>query len=501
MFEALAQAVVTLLAWPNIAYLVAGTLWAQLIGILPGLGGSVALALLLPITYGMPAEQAMILLGSALGGVAMGGAIPAILFNAPGTSANIATAFDGYPAARQGRAGEALGAAATACLFGALFGVAVLLAAMPVMRTIVLSLGPPEFLWLAVFGLTIIAAVSGGSLLNGLLAGAFGLLLSFHGLNPVTGGLRYTFGSVYLWDGFPLVPFIIGLFAVAELLHLAVERTSIAEKVVSGTAGIVKGIRFALRHWWLMVRCSAIGVFIGAIPGVGATVSTFIAYNHARNTSRDPDSFGKGNLEGVIAVESNNDAKDGGAFMPMLSLGIPGSPSTAVLLGGLLLHGLTPGRGLLVDELPMAMTLIMALVGSNIITSAVGLVSGTLLARVTGVSTGSLVPVLLSLCLLGAYATRNSIGDVLLTLACGVLGYVMLRAGYPRVPIILGLILGPLAEQNFHLSLQIARGSYAVFFTRPLSIVLMLLTAIGLAAPFVKAARNRRTIEQSGTPA
>lgn len=494
MFESLLSALLVVFSWPNLAFLLAGAAFGFFVGVIPGLGGAVALALLIPLSFNLDVYPAVILLIAAMGGVEFGGAISAILFNAPGGPTNLATALDGYPATKAGRAGEAIGAAAMACVFGALFGVGVVIAIMPVMRATVLAFGPPELFWLAIFGLTLLAAVAGRSLLLGLLVASFGFLLSFIGLNPVTGGYRFTFGNTILWDGLPLVAMVLGIFAVAELMHVAVHRATIAEQdVTSGTRGVGRGIVFCLRRWALCVRSSIIGVLIGAIPGIGGSVSVFVAYAHAKKTSKSPETFGTGNLEGVVAPESNNDAKDGGSLIPLFGLGIPGSVSTAVLLGGLTIHGLNVGPRFLSDHLDIAYLIVIGLALSNIIVAGLGLSIVGLLTRLTKVPIGGLAPVLITLCLFGAYSLRFEIYDLMLTAVFGLIGYLMINADLPRVPLILALILAPIAEKNLHISMQISQWDPSILIMRPISALLVIFIAwILLVPPVWKYVRKRR---------
>ncbi|WP_026380751.1 tripartite tricarboxylate transporter permease [Afifella pfennigii] len=494
MLESLLTAIAVVFSWPNLAFLFLGTLFGFIVGVLPGLGGAVALALLIPISFGFEVYPAIILLISAMGGVEFGGAISAILFNAPGGPTNLATSIDGYPAAKAGRAGEAIGAAAVACVFGALFGVGVVILLMPVLRNLVLAFGPPELFWLAIFGLTLIAVVSGRSMTAGLLAASFGVLLSFIGLNPITGGYRFTFGSTYLWDGLPLVAVVLGLFAVAELMNVTIHRRTIAEGAAATEmkGGVLRGMAFCLRRWFLCLRSSVIGVLIGAIPGVGGSVSVFVAYAHAKNTSKHPETFGTGNLEGVVAPESNNDAKDGGSLIPLFGLGIPGSVSTAVLLGGLTIHGLNVGPGFLRDHLDIAYLIVIALACSNVITAAIGLSIARGLARLTRVPIGALAPVLITLCMIGAYSLRFNIYDVLLTVGFGFVGLLMIKADFPRLPLILALILAPMAERNLHIAMQISEWDASILFLRPISALLVFLTLWSvLFAPTMKYVRRR----------
>ena len=488
--EAMAIALDSIFVWPTIAFVVIGTLIGMVFGALPGLGGTVALALLIPITFGMNSSWAMVLFGATLGGVAFGGSISAILINVPGTGPNAATLLDGYPMARQGRAGEALGVSATASALGAVFGLVILVGLLPVAREIILAFSSPEFFWLAILGLTIIAVTTHGRLLKGLLAGAIGLMFSFIGFNNVTGVYRYGFGTEYLWDGIELVPALIGLFAIAEVINLTTRGGTIAEgEVIENRGGVLKGVRYVLSHPSLFLRSSAIGTLIGIIPGAGGTVANFLSYMQAVQTSDDPDSFGQGNPAGVLASEAANDSKDGGALLPAVVFGIPGSAAIAVLLGGLILHGLNPGRELLNENLPLLFTLIFALLFSNILTSAIGLASANQVAKLTRVPVQLLTPGILVVSLVGAFALRNNMGDVVIAVLFGVLGYAMIAFGYSRVAVVIALILGPIAEKAFLQSQMISETGYWFMVSRPISIALIALTIVSLLLPFVRAQR------------
>jgi putative tricarboxylic transport membrane protein len=466
----------------NIGLVVLATLLGLVMGITPGLGGAITLALLIPITFDLDANIAIMILAAALGGTNFGGSVTAILLNTPGSAPNAATLLDGYPMARQGRAGEAIAASATCSASGAIIGLALLVLSVPFIRPITLAFGSPEFFWLALLGLTVIAVATTGSVVNDLIAGGFGLMLAFHGLNPVTGTARFTWGSNYLLDGIQLIPAIIGLFALGEMINLVSQRSTIAEaEVVSG--GRIKGIRTAVQNWSLFLRSSLVGWVIGVIPGVGGTVANFVAYLQAKQTAADQASFGRGNVKGVIASESANDAKDGGSMLPTLGLGIPGSASTAVLLGAFILHGVTPGPLLFQEDLQLVFIIVFSLVISNILTSIIGLTAIKPLSQLTRVPITSLAPVVFVIALLGAFVLRSNFNDVLLALAFGVFGFAMIKFNISRIALVIALVLGPLAESNFQRSLQISQGDFGVLFTNPLSIVLIVILILVLLLP------------------
>jgi putative tricarboxylic transport membrane protein len=432
-------------------------------------------------------------MGGIMGAVSAGGSISAILINTPGTAPNAATCFDGYPLAQQGKAGLAIGAASVASTVGGLIGMVVLVGVIPIMKSIVLLFGPPEFFMLAFMGLAAIAVSTGGQFLRGLIAGAIGLMLSFVGYDAVSGGIRFTAGSNYLWDGIPLVPALTGLFAISEMIALSVSGGTIS-KEAAGTrvVSVLDGGIAVFRHWKVLLQGSAIGTFVVAIPGLCGTVAAFFSYTAAMQISKHPETFGKGNIEGVIGPEAANNSKDGGALIPTLAFGIPGSAEMAVFLGVLILHGLDPGPMLLIEHQGVIFSLIMALSASCIIATIITLFVARWLVLITLVDVHVLVPAVIATSLVGVYALRETLGDVILAALFGVLGYLMIRFRYPRVTLVIALILGELAERSFHQSINMASGDWTIFFTRGISLFLFLVTIGWLAFPIIQAVRRRR---------
>ncbi|MDF1555485.1 MAG: tripartite tricarboxylate transporter permease, partial [Deferrisomatales bacterium] len=377
MLEEALPALMELLIWPGPLFLVLGSTLGLVFGILPGLGGPQVLALLLPVTYGMETSQAIVLLIGAMSAVPFGGSITAILINTPGTGCSAATTFDGFPMARQGRAGVALGAAATASCLGGLFGAAILTVMLPIGKRVVLAFSYPEYFMLALMGLSVIAVVSQGSLWKGLIGACIGLMVATIGYDPVTGSVRFAFGSDHLWDGIGLVPAFIGLFAVGEALDLFLSKRAIAEPAVTArtNGGVLEGIRSVFTHFGVFLRCSVVGTLIGIIPGVGGAVANFLAYGHAVQSCKDPEKFGTGDVRGVIAPEAANNAKDGGALVPTLIFGIPGSIEMAVLLGALVVLGLEPGPRMMIDNPHVVLVLVYTLAAGNIICAVMGLLA------------------------------------------------------------------------------------------------------------------------------
>ncbi len=501
MPDVLMQAAAGLLSPTTLVFLVGGVLIGLVFGVIPGLGGTTALALLLPLTFGMEVMHAFAMAGGIMGAVAMGGSISAILLNAPGTAPSAATCLDGHPLAKQGRAADAIGAVATASPLGGLFGVVTLLLVLPFARDIVLLFGPPEFFLVAVFGIVTVAISSSSNLLRGLIAGGVGLMLSFVGYDTVHGGVRYSFGSEYLWDGIPLIPALVGLFGMAEMIRLSVEGGTIAvDARTVKLDGVTSGMRATLKHWKVVIRGSITGTLIGAIPGVGGTVATFIAYSTTKNADRDPESFGSGRIEGVIAPESANNAKDSGALLPTLAFGIPGSAEMAVFLGILILHGMQPGPAIFAEHQQDIYSLILALTLSAVLASIIGITFVRWLAAITLVNGQILAPVVIAVSLVGVYAINLAPGDVVFAAAIGVLGYLMLRFDYPRLPFVIALILGETAERGFHQSMMIGKGEWTIFLHSGTSIILVVLIILSLGWSFVPLLRQRVVAGDTGVP-
>lgn len=486
-------------AWPALAYILTpNSLWLLALGamlgfvfaVLPGLSGPQVMALLLPITFTMPSADAMILLMGASGVTGFGASITAILINAPGTSQSAATSFDGYPLTKQGRAGYAIGASATASLVGALFGVCILMLILPLAREVVLAFSYPEYFMMAVMGLSMIAILAQGNPWRAFIAGGIGLCLSFMGFDPMTGAIRYTFGWDYLWDGAQLIPAIIGLFGIAEAISLFQKRGSISrERPDSSMRGVWEGVVSVFVHWGTTLRGSMIGTLVGVVPGVGGSVANILAYGQAVATAKDKSKFGKGDIRGVIGPEAANNATDGGGLVPTLVFGIPGGLEMAVLLGALTLHGINPGPRLIIDYPDIALMLIYALVISNVFIAIVGLMLSKPMTYLTLIKTVYIAPVIMVLGLVGAYAANGYVEDVLVTLGFGVLGYLMMRYDYSRIALLIALVLGSLLQTSFHQTNDL--WGVGAFFTRPISLGLFLVTLTMVAMPAILSVRKK----------
>lgn len=473
------------------------------VGILPGLGGPTTLALMLPFIFTMqPVEAFAFLLGMA-SVTATTGDITSVLFGVPGEPTTASTIVDGHPMAKKGEAGRALGAALMSSLVGAVFGAFALALAIPVVRPLVLAFGSPELFMLAVLGLTFVASLSGEAIIKGLLAAGLGLMLATIGLDPISGTQRFTFGQLFLWDGIGLVPITIGFFAIPEIIDLAVHRSPISRSSVEKLGGVMQGVKDTFRHIWLVIRCSAIGAYIGVIPGMGGGVSQWLAYAHAVQSSPHRERFGKGAVEGVLGPGAANNATLGGNLIPTVAFGVPGGVMTAILLGAFTIHGLVPGPSMLIPEsrgghLTLTFTFVWTIVVANLITVAICFLFLRQLAKVTQIRGSLLIPPVLLLVYLGAYAEKNAMEDLLLVLIFGVIGWAMEKLRWPRPPLILGLVLGPLAENRLFL----ATDNYGTaWLWRPAVLVLIAITLIGALYPVIKRSMPRRTQPAARTAA
>jgi TctA family transporter len=502
MIDALFQGLLQILAWKPFLFMLIGILLGFWVGLLPGLGGATTLALMLPFIYGMQPIEAFAFLLGMHSVVATTGDITSILFGVPGEATTAAIILDGHAMAKKGEAGRALGAALSSSLIGAMIGAFALAAAVPIVRPLVLSFGSPELFMLAIVGLAFIAALSaegGRGMLRGFTAGGLGLLLSMVGQDPQAGIARYTFDTLYLWQGLDLVPVLVGLFAIPEIVDLAVRGTSIAGEVPKGnlTKGAFEGVKDTFRHFGLTIRCSLIGTFIGIMPGLGGSVAQWLAYGHAAQSARTAEErrgFGNGDVRGVIGPGAACNSKEGGSLIPTIAFGVPGSTAMAILLGGFFLLGLVPGPDMLTSHLTVTFSMVWTIVLSNIITVVACFLFLDRLARITSVPAHRLIPVILVLVFIGSYTTNNQYADILVTLIFGAVGYLMVRAGWPRAPFVLGLVLGKIAENYLYIS--VARYE-AAWLARPVVMVLFALAVVVIVYPIIRARRLARKDAQA----
>lgn len=491
MLEAIASGLAALLTPQAILFMIIGVIYGLIIGILPGLGGIVAMALLLPFTYGFEVAATLALLLGAHIATIWGDSVTSILFSVPGSAKGLALCFDGYPMTKQGQATRALAASATGALLGGVIGAVFLALSIPLIRPLILALGPPEYLMMALWGLTVIATFSTGSLMKGLVASALGILVAFIGMDVVTATPRFTFGNEFLMDGISFPVAMIGLFAVSEMMKLAMKGAPIVDRaLVQEVSTVWQGITDAFQHWWLVVRSSLLGLWIGVLPGVGASVAGLAAYAQAVQTSKTPERFGKGAVEGVIAPDATMGANEGGGLMPTLAFGIPGGESMALLLVAFIGLGVVPGPEMLTKNLDLVFSMVWIIVIANVLVTLIGLGIAPYLARLPTLHADLMVPIVLSVCFVGAFATRGHIEDVVVASAFGVLGYLMDKYHYSRANFVIGMVLATMIERNLHISLALY-GEFFIF-TRPITLAMFIFVIFTTALPFVRSWRRKK---------
>jgi putative tricarboxylic transport membrane protein len=490
--DALIEGLRLVTAWPAVGLMLVGVLIGLYLGAIPGLGGLIGFSLLLPFTFGMEPVAAFALLLGMFAVTTTSDTLSAVLLGVPGP-AGAATLMDGHPLAKRGEAMRALGAAYTSSAIGGVLGAMVGAASLPILKPIVLTFGPPEFFMLGVLGLTFVGALSGGSMVKGAAAALFGLLLSTIGYSTQGGIARYSFEINYLLNGFEIVPVVLGLFAIPELIDLAIKGLPIA-RVDDGTkpqkGQMLQGMREALQHWWLLVRASVIGIYIGFLPGIGGSVADWAGYGHAVQSAKDKSQFGKGDIRGVIAPEAANNSVKGGDLLPTVAFGIPGSPSMSILLGAFVIHGLRPGPEMLTTKLPVTFSMMWTIAIANVVGAAILMVWSRQIAKITFVRGHLLVPGIMVFAFMGAWMTSNQLGDWITLICFGALGHVMRRAGWPRPPVVLGFVLGPIMETNLDLSRQAFGWD---FLGRTWVLVMLAILVLALAMPLWRALRGLRT--------
>lgn len=477
-----------------------GVIGGVVIGSLPGLTSTMGVALLIPLTFSMPPEAGLAMLGGIYLASTYSGSISAIILNIPGTPAAVATLLDGHPMSKRGETTRALALATFGSSIGGMLSVIALLLLAPPLAEFSLKFGSPEYFLLSVFGITVIASLSAGAMSKGLIAGAFGLLLSTIGSHPLTGELRFSFGQPSLYDGIPMVVSLIGLYSIPEVISMMSGKTTlVAQTGISGDRGPFSYLGEVLRRKANILRSSLIGIIVGIIPGVGCSVGGFLSYDVAKRASQNKEEFGNGAPDGVIASETANNAVTGGTLIPLLTLGIPGNPVTAVLLGGLMIHGLRPGADLFTLNAGITYGFMLSLLLANILFVPVGLIFARYCAKVITVPREILAPCILAFAVIGSYSIRGSVEDILIMLAVGVIGFGFNFFAVPRAPLVLGLVLGTLAEGELARSLALVRGDVMAFLlqlvTRPICIVLLILCAFALYQGVVQHRRNSHMLD------
>jgi putative tricarboxylic transport membrane protein len=466
--------------------IVGSVVFGSFVGAVPGLGSKIALTILIPFTGHLAPYVALAMYLSVSEASSFGDTIPAILFKVPGTEGAAATAIDGYALCQKGKAGYALGAASMGSFVGGMLGITISILFIPFLADYVLLFGPPEFFWMAIIGISIIAVVSKGSLAKGILSGLFGLLLSFVGTDVVTGKERFTFHTLYLMDGINFVPAMLGLFAVTEMLKLS-RKTLRLEKAgeVNSLAEIWEGCMAVFKYPMNVIRSTLIGVVVGAIPGTGKSVASFLSYLMAVRSSKHPETFGQGDVEGVIAPECANNACSGGggALIPTLTLGIPGSSGMALILMGMTFMGIRSGPSFIIQQSDMMYAMFAGLIVGMVVALVLNLVAIKPVSKAVQTPTEILIPIVLIVAFLGAYALRGSVYDILVAIVFGVLGYFMDKYDYSPICLVLAMILGPMAAESFFQAWMIGDQSAAIFFVRPVSMVLILFLVLIMVGP------------------
>jgi putative tricarboxylic transport membrane protein len=482
------------LSLQNLLFCFAGVTFGTLIGVLPGIGPVTGVAILIPITFGLNATTAIITMAGVYYGAMYGGSTTSILINVPGESSSVMTTLDGYQMAKKGRAGPALGMAAFGSFIAGTLAVVLLTFIAPPLANVALSFGPPEYFALTFMGLTLVTSLSGESMIKGIMSGVFGLIVASVGVDAISGEERFTFGNIYLLDGMGFIGVAVGLFAVAEVL---VNLEEPMEQVFVRTKLTLRNLFPNLQDWKDSLgpigRSSLLGFFIGVLPGAGATIASFMSYAMEKKLSKHPEKFGTGIIEGVAAPESANNAAAGGAMVPLLTLGIPGSGTTAVLLGALLIHGLRPGPLLFQNNPDFVWAVIASMYIGNVMLLILNLPLVGMWASMLRIPYKILMPLIVTLSAVGVFATDNNVFDMWVMFAFGVIGYLMRKLEFPAAPAVLGLVLGPLVERSLRQSLTISHGDLSIFFTRPISAVLTICALLSLFAPLARALwRSRR---------
>jgi putative tricarboxylic transport membrane protein len=491
------------LGWPYVldAYVLfmvcLGTVIGIVVGTLPGLTTTMSVAVMTPLTFTMSPQAAFALLMGTYCGAQYGCAISAVLVNIPGTPAGLMTILDGYPMAQRGEAGRALGLSIWGSFIGGIVGIAVLGFFAPPIAEFALRFGSQEYFGVMVFGLSVIVYVSYGSMIKGLFSGLLGILLGCIGFDPVTAYPRYYFGSVDLMGGLELIPMMIGCFGVAELLSIAEKKMSLPKAIYKITIrSLFPTLVEFIKLIPTLIRSSLIGLFIGILPAAGGTIASIVAYGVEKRCSKNPERFGHGAPEGVTAAETANNSSTGGAMIPFLTLGIPGDAVTAVLIGALLIHGLQPGPMLFQNNPEVVSSMFILLALSNFLFVIFGIVWANGFARLINVSYGIMVPTIMTLCVVGSYAIRNSFFDIGVLGFFGILGFLMKKVEMSPAPMVLGFILGPMIENNLRRGLISSFGDFSTFFTRPLSALFLSLTILVLVSPYIVQLFTGRKMER-----
>lgn len=472
----------------NLLFCFIGCLLGSLIGVLPGIGPVTGIALLIPITYGLDPTTAIITMAGVYYGAMYGGSTTSILLNVPGENASVITCLDGYALARQGRAGAALGMAAISSFIAGTFSIVALNLIAEPLANLAVSFGPPEYFALTLLGLTLVTSLTGRSMLKGIISAVFGLLVACVGIDAISGAGRFTFGSIHLLDGIGFIGVAVGLFAMSEVMvnvEAPIGRAFVEAKLT---------LKSLLPTWQEMKdclpvfgRCTVLGFGAGVLPGAGATIASFLSYALEKKVNKHRDRFGTGAIEGVAAPEGANNAASGGALVPLLTLGIPGSGSTAVMLGALLMHGLRPGPLLFQTHPEFVWGFIASMYIGNVMLLILNMPLIGMWVNLLRIPYNILMPAIVVLSAVGVYATDNSLTDVWIMAAFGIIGYLMRKLDFPQAPVVLGLVLGPMVERSLRQALTMSHGSLGIFFASPIAATLTILSLLSLFTPVLRA--------------
>ena len=496
ILEKLAPALGSMLSWQPLLIILLGVLIGIVVGAMPGLSPSTGVALLVPFTYDMSPTLALVFLVSIYIGASYGGSITAVTINSPGTASAMVTSFDGYPLTLQGKAGVALGVSVVASAVGGVISCLILIFFSVPLAAIAVRFHPAEYFALAIFGLATLSSIAGKDWLKALISASLGLALSTVGTDPISGADRFTLGFVQLSDGFNLIPALIGLFALSEVF-CAIERRDFSIQTVGPLGHVWPKVKDYLRLKWTIFFSSLGGTIVGIFPGAGATIASFLCYDLAKRTSKKTGEFGKGCVEGVAASESANSASVGGALVPLLMMGIPGSATTAVLIGAMMIHKLTPGPQLYYEKPHVIYGLFAAMLIANVILLILGLLGCHLWVRVSELPKKPLYVAITLMCFLGCFSARNSMFDVYCGMLFGITGWVMKRYGFPVAPVILGLVLGSIAETNFRRAIMM--DNEFVFFSRPISATLLAIAFLSCWIPLIGSSLKRKARGKSNS--
>ncbi|MEZ2127747.1 MULTISPECIES: tripartite tricarboxylate transporter permease [unclassified Sinorhizobium] len=497
MLNAAGDALLIILDPMRLAILCFAALLGVILGIVPGIGGLAGTALLLPFTFSMDPYTAFAFLLGLSATTSTGDPIPAILFGVPGGASSAATVLDGLPMARRGEAGRALSAAYMSSLLGGLFGAALLGLAVPILRPVMLFIGTPEMLAISILGLSMVAALSSSAPLRGLAAASIGIMISMVGSEPRTGTYRWTFENLYLWEGIPLVPITLGLFALPELCEMAISRQKLQpDQKYDVNKGIWQGAKDCFEHWWLIMRCSWIGTALGAIPGIGGSVVDWVAYAHAaRSVKGGQKTFGSGDVRGVIASESSNNAKEGGSLITTVAFGIPGTAGMAIILGAFLSQGLVPGPDMLTKNLSVTYSMVWSIALANIVGAGLCYAFSGQFAKIATLRYTLVLPMVASIIFIGAFEGSRQWGDLISLLCFGVVGWTMKRLRWPRAPLILGIVLGDTIERQLFISIRLYGADWLL---RPIVLIILCIALYGILRPMIQSILNNRRSGGSG---